>query len=208
MLIDWSEIQSLCPDITGIIHVGAYNGEEKKVYGDIPAKWVEADPELYKALTVSPKYHFAALSYNGTTRFNIMQFKPANSVLEPNINAKRRKDVRVLESIIVPARMVKGIQESGYNMLVADIQGAELQMLRGADLSMLDYLILEVHTVETYHGVPHVGEIDAYLMGFTRVRTEWTKHGWGDAVYIKDSVLQEQALQELGDQAQKLKLGY
>lgn len=187
MLLDFEEIKSRC-NITGIIHVGAYAAEERKIYGDIPVIWVEADPELAEALVKKglKVYNFAAIDHRGTVRFNRMKFRPANSIFEPNLNAKRRSDVYIEDKLLVPAGMLKDIQRPGFNTLIMDIQGAELLALKGADLAQIDHIICEVHKEPTYKGIPMVEEIDGYLKNFTRVGTSWTKHGWGDALYIKN----------------------
>lgn len=184
MLIDWQIVLSYCPNITGIIHAGAHKAEERKVYGDLPAKWIEADPKLFEALTVKDKYNFAAMDYRGTIRLNKMPFSAANSVLEPNLN-KRRADVYVEDTVLVRCDKIEIIQEPGYNFLNLDIQGVELQALKGTDLSQIDYIYTEVHRVETYKGCSQIEDIEAYLKDYKRVAISWTKYGWGDALYIR-----------------------
>lgn len=187
MLIDWkSKIEHLCPNITGIIHVGAYAATEAKYY-KVPTKWVEADPDLIPALKAKglEVYHFAATDFSGTVLLNRMPFKPANSLLQPNLNAKRRKDVYIEDTIEVPAERIETIQEPLYNFLAMDIQGAELNALKGCDLSQIDYIMTEVHEVETYHGCTQIDELDYYLSDFERVHTKLTKHGWGDALFVR-----------------------
>jgi len=189
MLISFDRVLEYCPNITGIIHVGAHRAEERKDYKNIPTKWVEAHPELFLKLPVENKYHFAATDFQGWIRFNICPFTAASSLLEPNLNANRRKDVYVEEVVIVPAGKISSIQEIGYNLINLDIQGAELNALKGTDLSMVDYIYTEVHRVETYHKCTQVEELDDYLEDFKRVETAWTKYGWGDAIYIRESLL-------------------
>lgn len=189
MLIQWKHVKQRCPNITGIIHAGAHTGEEAKYYRTIPTKWIEADPELIPLLSAKFPgcvYHFAAGTSYGRVNFNVMPFKAANSVLQPNLN-KRRKDVYVERSIEVVMCPIKHIQEPGYNFINMDIQGGELEALKGCDLSQVDYLLLEVHKVETYKGVPQKDDIDDYLKphGFLPKITKWTRHGWGECLYVK-----------------------
>ena len=49
---------------------------------------------------------------------------------------------------------------------------------------------LEVNKLELYKGCGLVPDIDQFLsgFGFTRVKTKWTKNGWGEALYIKKQV--------------------
>lgn len=186
MLLEWSEISG---GVTGVIHAGAYQAEERKTYKDLPVKWIEADPDLYADLKSRglDVYHFAALDYDGKVFLNICPFRPANSVLEPNLN-RRRPDVNVIDTVEVPAGRIERIQEPGYNLLVMDIQGAELMALHGVNYAQIDYLVLEVHRVETYVNCPMVEEIDAFLdgKGYTRKMTKWVeRYGWGEAYYTK-----------------------
>lgn len=171
--------------MTGIIHVGAHKAEEANYY-HVPTIWIEADPELYaelrdKGLRV---HHFAATNYKGKARFNVMPFKAANSLLEPNLN-KRRPDVYIEKRIEVPAGMIKDIQEDGFNFLALDIQGAEKWALMGTDLSKIDYIQTEVHKVDTYHECTQIDWLDDYLKDFKRALTKWTRYGWGEALYTR-----------------------
>ena len=187
MLINWETVLKHCPKITGIIHVGAHRAEERKIYGDIPTKWVEADLELFNTLPVPPetKYHFAACNHIGTERLNIMPFKAANSLLMPNLN-KRRADVYVEDTITVPADMIRNIQEEGYNFINLDIQGAELNALKGTDLRQIDYVYTEAHDgVETYWGCTQYSELIEYLKDFEVVAEVFTKYKWGDVLFVR-----------------------
>lgn len=191
MLIAWNTIQQMASNITGIIHAGAHTGEESKDYKSIPTKWIEADPDLIPMLSAKfpgGVYHFAACSFDGEIQLNKMPFKAANSVLQPNLN-KRRSDVYVEEVITVPARQIKHIQDDKYNFIAMDIQGNELDALYGCDLSIVDYLLLELHKVETYKNVPLIEDIDKYLtpLGFDRKITKWTRWEWGEGLYVKIS---------------------
>lgn len=77
----------------------------------------------------------------------------------------------------------------GYNLLVLDIQGFELQALRGSEraLAQADYVISEVSAVELYKGGCLVGEVDEFLRarGFERVETKWAAGCSGDALYAR-----------------------
>jgi len=55
----------------------------------------------------------------------------------------------------------------------------------------LDYIYAEVNEEELYVGISLLPEIDTYLegFGFCRVGTYMTPKKWGDAFYIKKSLL-------------------
>jgi hypothetical protein len=103
-------------------------------------------------------------------------------------------EVHYVEKIAIKTKTLntifKDFKLDGFTFLNADIQGAELLMLKGATeiLPKLDYLYLEVNKKELYKGCAMIEEIDSFVAqyGFERVQTEWCgDFGWGDALYIK-----------------------
>jgi hypothetical protein len=82
------------------------------------------------------------------------------------------------------------LDPSKYNVWNIDIQGADLLALKGGvnALKHVNVLYLEVNEKELYEGCPNVKDIDDFVSkyGFTRVLTEMTIHGWGDAIYVKN----------------------
>ena len=77
-----------------------------------------------------------------------------------------------------------------YDFLNIDIQGAELKALTGFDdkLDSINYIYSEVNEQELYEGCCLLPELDEFLAskGFSRVETEMTRYGWGDALYIRN----------------------
>jgi hypothetical protein len=76
-----------------------------------------------------------------------------------------------------------------YTLWNLDIQGAEGLAFKGAEQSLqhVQALYVEINERELYKECMLLPELDAYLAqrGFSRVRTEMTPYGWGDAVYIR-----------------------
>ena len=74
-------------------------------------------------------------------------------------------------------------------MLNIDVQGYELEVLKGADtiLEYIELMILEVNRDEMYEGCPLVEELDTFLekYNFKRVHTLWQSISWGHAIYAK-----------------------
>jgi len=60
-----------------------------------------------------------------------------------------------------------------------------LEMLKGTDLSMIDYLMLEFHLVETYKDVPLLSDLLLYLEDYKVVAKHTTKHNWGDILMVR-----------------------
>ena len=80
------------------------------------------------------------------------------------------------------------IDASKYDFWNMDIQGAELMALKGSTQSIkhVKVLYLEVNNKELYKDCGLIFDIDVFLAkhNFTRVLTDMTRHGWGDALYI------------------------
>lgn len=89
---------------------------------------------------------------------------------------------------------VRAIREIG--LLMIDVQGAELGVLRGAKRLLhaqaIDVIYTEVFFVDLYHNCPLSAQIGAYLthygyefMTFYNVERIGGKPVWGDAVFVK-----------------------
>jgi len=77
-----------------------------------------------------------------------------------------------------------------YNFLNLDVQGYELEVLKGAAelLSSVDAILSEVNSDQLYEGGVLIEELDQFLedFSFERVATKWWKKScWGDALYVK-----------------------
>jgi hypothetical protein len=83
----------------------------------------------------------------------------------------------------------KELKEMEYNFLCLDVQGYELEVLKGAGktLKQIDYILCEVNKDKVYDKCCHVNEIDDFLStyGFERILTNWEGIIWGDALYLK-----------------------
>jgi FkbM family methyltransferase len=84
------------------------------------------------------------------------------------------------------------IPHDRFDFINIDIQGAELKALKGAVciLPHIKAIYAEVNEKMLYEGAGLLPELDEYLatFNFTRVITNMTQHGWGDALYIKNYV--------------------
>jgi hypothetical protein len=114
----------------------------------------------------------------------------SNSLLKPAKHLEQYPSIQFTETEEVEVwqldEIVKHLGFSG-NLLVMDVQGYELEVLKGATdtLRHIDYLYCEINRDEVYEGCAKVWELDAFLNGFTRVETSWQGGSWGDAIYIK-----------------------
>jgi FkbM family methyltransferase len=77
-----------------------------------------------------------------------------------------------------------------YNFLNIDVQGYELEVLKGIGehLNKIDIIIAEVNRDEVYEGCPMIDDIDLYLNKYNleRKAVHWQSESWGDAIYAKN----------------------
>lgn len=198
-----SVVKKYNPEITGIIHVGAHYGYEIKSYMDcnVP-KVVFFEPlkENFKVLkSVIYGYpsdrisiHNVALgNYNGHVIMNVSDNEAqSSSVLKPLVHLKAHPEVSFIGTEEVEMAKLDDYNYD-YNFLVIDVQGFELEVLKGASetIENVDYIYCEVNQAEVYQGNAFIGEIDSFLdqYQFKRVETEWwSTEVWGNALYIKE----------------------
>lgn len=116
----------------------------------------------------------------------------ASSLLAPAMTGRyaRRIGFRP-EPERVPVRRLDSVQEmsQGADVLVIDVQGYELQVLRGAGavLDRTAAVICELNREPTYAGSATVAGIDAFMAsrGFRRMETHWPSRYWGDGLYVR-----------------------
>ena len=113
-------------------------------------------------------------------------------MLKPKGHLKRYPRIKFDHPLPVQVRPLDEIMEGkSFNFLNIDVQGYELEVLKGAVkcLQNVYYIIVEVNRGELYEGCPMVEDIDYFLsgFGFSRVETEWrhNREKWGDALYVK-----------------------
>ena len=190
----------------GVLHVGAHEGKEYDKYKKnsiAPVIFVEANPDLAHPLAerfASEKdvlvVEAAAADKSGEAVFNVTSMDQSSSLLNlkghldlyPKIGVEKKIKVRTetIDNIVSETK----IRPQDINLLVMDIQGAELLALQGADkqLQNIEAIQLEVNYSELYEGCPLIYDIDNFLYnkGFVRVKTLTPfSEQWGDALYVR-----------------------
>ena len=187
----------------GVIHIGGHRGEEQSVYdamGVANTLWIEAIQESADWIrdrfadrddinvicaTLSDKTEAATLHITNNLASSSILPLGTHSQSHPDIHVTEKRKVRTaLLSILLIWQ-----EDIMYDCINIDIQGAELKALKGAYhiLDGIDTIYTEVNTEEVYKGCALLPAMDEYLagFGFTRVEIKMTRHGWGDAFYIK-----------------------
>ena len=208
MLINFNDLLFLSNKVNGIIHIGAHELEELPDYvkGNIKKIiWIEANPEKYKFIEQRLQRYenmslgkFAAGSKFDSLYLNLANNGQSSSILEFGTHKKNYPDINYFSKIAVDIKPLdKWLGENFedkhfYNFINIDIQGYELEALRGMpnQLKIAEYIYLEVNFEEVYKNCSKLLDIDLFLsnFGFVRVGMRNTDKGWGDAIYAKNNI--------------------
>ena len=205
MLIPFNLLFTYPKKIKGIIHVGAHELEEleaylkKNIYNII---WIEANPDKYDLIEKKINSYrkmalgrFAAGSKETKLKLNISNNGRSSSILKFGTHKKSYPSIKYLTSKIVNVMPIdqwidnRSFDRHFFNFVNIDIQGYELEALKGLDrqLQFIDFLYLEVNFRQVYEKCSEVEDIDKFLKNynFKRVGMFKTNKGWGDAIYVK-----------------------
>lgn len=185
----------------GVIHVGAHRCEEKIHYDSWnidKVMWIDGNDDL---CALNDNIINAIVSDKDDVEVDFIitsNDAMSSSILELKEHKKEHPDClevnRVRKNTVRLDTLLKRQNESpqNFDVLVMDVQGAEMFVLKGAPevLKNIKCIITEVNTKELYAGCVMLEELDAFLgeRGFIRMHTDMTRHGWGDAVYVKKAV--------------------
>ncbi len=198
-------------NIKGVIHIGAHKGEELYSYLKNDLKnviLIEANPNLISKLKLKKFFYnhlfkmkinienFAMYSSDDKEiELNITNNSQSSSILDlklhkdlyPSIFIKKKCRVKTqkLDTIFS-----KKYEINNFNFINIDIQGAELEALKGGVniLKNIDAIYTEINFEELYENCVLAKDLDNFLdnFKFKRVLTKTPEHpSWGDALYLK-----------------------
>lgn len=198
MLIEISK--HITKPITGVVQVGAHIGGELEYISTLSSNVLLFEPQkdVYEQLIKKLKPGMIAenIALGATSQKAVKMYKErdnqsqSSSLLEPGIHLQQYPSIKFSDVEYVDiVTLDEYLKESKYNLMMLDVQGYELEVLRGASktLEAIDYILCEVNRAEVYKGCPDVSQIDNYLaqFGFKRIETNWAGWTWGDAFYSK-----------------------
>lgn len=193
-------IQEFNCNITGVIHVGGHNGEEFAEYSGLENLMV-FEPmdfsfkQLKKSAAANNLSHAILINKalgasRGTVTMNSDPTGLCASVLKPKLHLEFSPDVKftVNQDVEMSTLDDEVPQDHSYNFLNMDVQGYELEVLKGGEktLEKIQYVYTEVNRDESYENCAMIEELDEFLgaRGFSRVKEAW-KGCWGDAFYLR-----------------------
>ncbi len=206
--------------IRGVIHIGAYDGSEYHIYKKLGIRsMIFFEPcranfdRLQKKLGDKTKKSFLRKIFG--CEKEILLVKKAlgneekkismnietgnegasNSILTPKLHLEQYPDIKFDQKEEVEMIRLDDFfrgQKNDYNFLAIDVQGYELEVLKGAKevLKNIDAIISEVNNKETYTNCVLIDELDKFLLeqNFVRQEVMWNEVGfWGDALYVKNN---------------------
>jgi FkbM family methyltransferase len=158
--------------------------------------WIKANPDKHSQIQSRisgiqgmSSGHFAAGSSDGVIKkLSISSNSQSSSLLEFGTHSDHHPSVKFTKEIEGTIRRIddylaeEGIPADRFNMMCLDIQGYELEELRGASriLNPINFVYSEVNRENVYVDCPIVHEVDTFLAcyGFKRITTAWTSAGW------------------------------
>lgn len=194
-------------ELTGVSHFGAHFGQEVKDYINSGIKNIHLfEPqskifnELYKLKEKYPFiefYNFGLGSDNSIKTINIEKKNEgqSSSILYPKLHLDFYPDITFESKEKIQIKKYEELNIQNVNFLNIDIQGYELEALKGCgdSLNNIDYIFTEVNRDYLYENNPLIEDIDLFLSkyNFLRVESKWasSKLPFGDAFYIKSHYL-------------------
>lgn len=188
-----------------LIQIGAHQGHEAAILenaGYQTIAWIEADPEIFTQLQSNlQKYNKAQhKSYNALITAESGKkyqfYRYSNKGASSSIFHPTELFTQTFEGVSITENSVELLSTSLDNFiqshslspttLIIDVQGAELEVLKGGNetLSRVDVVEVEISQQAIYDGGSQFSQVDSYLKnaGFTRV----THVPWhGDVLYLK-----------------------
>lgn len=190
--------------LDGIIHIGAHYGEEIPTYIDCGVKHlVMFEPlednfntlaEKIKDFDANIIMHKTALGSEAKkeTMYVSSNDMESSSILKPKEHLNNHPDISFPTTEDVDVNRLDDYDCKGYNFIAMDVQGYELEVLKGArkTLEHIEYVYCEVNRDEVYENNAYVEEIDEFLSAYNmeRMETTWGGGIWGDALYIRKNL--------------------
>lgn len=195
-----------------VIHVGGHDGQEYQLYrncGIARQVWVEPQLEVFARLQERVKgdpdvrcINAACGPNPGHATMHLIDGNDgkSSSLLEPTLHLERwpefvrggtiEVDVVRLDDLVAGLAAEGGAGAEKFDLLCLDVQGFEMEVLRGATAllgTQVDCVVTEVAAVPLFKGGCLVGELDEFFenLGFVRVTAKWAAGCAGDAMYVR-----------------------
>jgi FkbM family methyltransferase len=186
---------------TGVIHVGMHLAEEYDLYVEEGIEniiFIEANQKLIDEVLekkLNAKIIHAAISDGAyDIEFKVTNNNQSSSILDLGDHALIYPHITVVDRIKMTTKTLDDVLSESvenpekYNLLNFDIQGVELQAMKGfSHWEHIDAVFTEVNFREMYQGCDAMEKITEFLQtkGLTLGEFVDTGCGWGDAFYYR-----------------------
>ncbi|VXD22737.1 FkbM family methyltransferase [Planktothrix serta PCC 8927] len=196
----------------GIILIGAYDGKTVKrlnLPNTVKTLLIDANQGAVKRLQEnfadSPHIQVvqaAIANHNDTVTLHLTSLESSSSILPWKQYSEIYPNIKEIQQLTLSSRTLDTLLEelnlspSDFNILILDIQGAELLALEGATqlLNTLDAIYTTVHYQELFEGGALAEEVNQFLADyqFDCVAEGSPYHpAWGEAFYVRQTVRTE-----------------
>ena len=183
--------------IKGIVQVGSNTGQECNVFRNYTNRIMcfEPIPQIYEILKSNASdakcFNFALGDKNEIKKMHIASNNgESSSFLKPKTHTQLYQWIRFDTEIDLEIKRFDSlnIDLDGYNLLVSDTQGYEVNVLKGFGnlITKFDYILVEYIDSELYEGDSSLSDISNYLkdFGFELEGSYPEVEGdWGNAIY-------------------------
>jgi FkbM family methyltransferase len=191
----------------GVIQIGCHFFQEKTVFQSLGIEnyvLVEPQKEAFAVAKVASSdlpnvkmFNCALSDKKGELEMNCDSVNEgqSSSILEPLLHTTQYPSIKFDRKEVVKVKTLDSLDfdRDLFNIIVIDVQGAELMVLKGGfdTLANIDVIYSEINFIEMYKGCVLVKQLDEYLedFGFKRVETGLDNGGWSDALYVKESFI-------------------
>ena len=197
--------------ITGVIHVGANEGQERDKYKkySLSVVWVEPIPEVFEQLkrNINDYPNQKAFKYLLTDQDDQeVELKISNnnglssSILNLGLHKKIWPEVNYINSMKLKSSTLntlinkENLNIKEYQALILDTQGSELLILKGASeiLVNMKYIVTEAADFDSYVGCCNINDLSEFLQkyGFKETSRKKFAHNekagsYYDVIYAK-----------------------
>lgn len=191
--------------INGVIHVGAHFGQEDILYKELGIKYrlyfepLKSNFDILRG-NVGDDAILINKALGNEKKFVSMYVETVNngmssSILEPKLHTIQFPNIVFNQTEEVEMVRLDDLDFNflNYNMMNIDVQGFELEVLKGSinTLKNIDYLIVEINNAELYKNCPMFNEINNFLTNnnFTCVDQYWWGHNFGEGFFKKNKLI-------------------
>ena len=189
-----------------VLHVGSHIGQELSMYKDLgitSGVFIEAEPMTYKRLQEhlinEPDWKAIEALVSDTNEIEVdfwisSNDKMSSSLLEPELHLTEHPDVIFdTNPIKIKTKTLDSMSLGKFDLVVMDVQGAELKVLSGGieTFKDADALWLEVALGGLYKNDCSINNLSEFLapFGFYPVYVVIGSTLWGDALFVKRETL-------------------